>query len=136
MGGVTNKIWFQREGLFAKYVMALVGLVVFVLAVNGAIEIWISYRGIKTSLNDGMSEKAQATSKQIASATSSPSTDSGPSPWPGSMSRGMRSNHDDQPPITDRHGMCSPKGTGCVFVYTPLPPSLGPRSGRQSSPRL
>lgn len=65
MGGVTNKIWFQREGLFAKYVMALVGLVVFVLAVNGAIEIWISYRGIKTSLNDGMSEKAQATSKQI-----------------------------------------------------------------------
>ena len=65
MAGVTNKIWFQREGLFAKYVMALVGLVVFVLAVNGAIEIWISYRGIKTSLNDGMSEKAQATSKQI-----------------------------------------------------------------------
>ena len=65
MNAVKDKIWFLREGLFAKYVMALVGLVVFVLAVNGAIEIWISYRGIKTSLNDGMSEKAEATAKQI-----------------------------------------------------------------------
>jgi class 3 adenylate cyclase/HAMP domain-containing protein len=65
MNAVKGKIWFLREGLFAKYVMALVGLVVFVLAVNGAIEIWISYRGIKTTLNDGMSEKAEATAKQI-----------------------------------------------------------------------
>jgi class 3 adenylate cyclase/HAMP domain-containing protein len=65
MSGVKDKIWFLREGLFAKYVIALVGLVVFVLAVNGAIEIWISYRGIKTTLNDGMSEKAEATAKHI-----------------------------------------------------------------------
>lgn len=65
MNAVKGKIWFLREGLFAKYVMALVGLVVFVLAVNGAMEIWISYRGIKTTLNDGMSEKAEATAKQI-----------------------------------------------------------------------
>jgi adenylate cyclase len=65
MSGVRDKIWFLREGLFAKYVVALVGLVVFVLAVNGAIEIWISYRGIKTTLNDGMSEKAEATAKHI-----------------------------------------------------------------------
>jgi hypothetical protein len=28
MGGVKDKIWFLREGLFAKYVIALVGLVV------------------------------------------------------------------------------------------------------------
>ena len=56
---------FLREGLFAKYVVALVGLVVFVLAVNGAIETWITYRGIKSSLNDGMSEKAEATAKRI-----------------------------------------------------------------------
>ena len=63
MAGVKDKIWFLREGLFAKYVIALVGLVVFVLAVNGALEIWISYRGIKTSLTDGMSEKAEATAK-------------------------------------------------------------------------
>lgn len=65
MSGVKDKIWFLREGLFAKYVIALVGLVVFVLAVNGAMEIWISYRGIKTTLNDGMSEKAEATAKHI-----------------------------------------------------------------------
>ena len=56
---------FLREGLFAKYVVALVGLVVFVLAINGAMEVWITYRGIKSSLNDGMSEKAEATAKRI-----------------------------------------------------------------------
>src|SRR4029077_18090026 len=65
MGGVKDKIWFLREGLFAKYVIALVGLVVVVLAVNGALEIWISYRGIKTTLTDAMSEKAEATSRRI-----------------------------------------------------------------------
>jgi class 3 adenylate cyclase/HAMP domain-containing protein len=60
-----DKIWFLREGLFAKYVMALVGLVVFVLAVNGATETWISYRATKTSLIDAMSEKAETTAKRI-----------------------------------------------------------------------
>src|ERR1700758_2027954 len=65
MNGVKDKIWFLREGLFAKYVIALVGLVVFVLAVNGALETWISYRGIKSSLTDAMSEKAEATERRI-----------------------------------------------------------------------
>jgi class 3 adenylate cyclase/HAMP domain-containing protein len=65
MIGVKDKIWFLREGLFAKYVVSLVGLVVFVLAVNGSMETWISYRATKTSLTDAMSEKAQATSKRI-----------------------------------------------------------------------
>src|ERR1700732_3986114 len=65
MNGVKDKIWFLREGLFAKYVLALVGLVVFVLAVNGALETWISYRGIKSTLTDAMSEKADATAKRI-----------------------------------------------------------------------
>ncbi|WP_312012305.1 adenylate/guanylate cyclase domain-containing protein [Bradyrhizobium sp. AUGA SZCCT0182] len=65
MSAAKGKVWFLREGLFAKYVVALVGLVVFVLAVNGAMEIWISYRGIKSSLTDGMSEKAEATAKRI-----------------------------------------------------------------------
>ena len=37
----------------------------FVLAVNGAMEIWITYRGIKGSLADGMGEKAEATAKRI-----------------------------------------------------------------------
>ena len=65
MNEVKDRVGFLREGLFAKYVVALVGLVVFVLAINGAMEVWISYRGIKSSLNDGMSEKAEATAKRI-----------------------------------------------------------------------
>ncbi len=65
MAAVKDKIWFLREGLFAKYVLALVGLVVFVLAVNGAVETWISYRATKATLTDAMSEKADATAKRI-----------------------------------------------------------------------
>ncbi|HMJ30983.1 MAG TPA: GAF domain-containing protein, partial [Xanthobacteraceae bacterium] len=65
MSGVRDRIQFLREGLFAKYVVSLVGLVVFVLAVNGAMETWISYRGTKTTLTDGMSEKAEATARRI-----------------------------------------------------------------------
>ncbi|SDT22420.1 adenylate/guanylate cyclase domain-containing protein [Bradyrhizobium canariense] len=65
MIGVKDKIGFRREGLFAKYVIALVGLVVFVLAVNGAFEIWISYRATKTTLTDAMAEKADATAQRI-----------------------------------------------------------------------
>src|SRR5690349_18967696 len=60
-----GRIWFLRGGLFAKYVFALVGLVVFVLAVNGAIETWIGYSGTKTTLTDAMAEKAEATAKRI-----------------------------------------------------------------------
>src|SRR6202789_1856929 len=65
MVGVKQKIWFLRKGLFAKYVAALVGLVVFVLAVNGALETWISYRATKTTLTDAMGEKAEATARRI-----------------------------------------------------------------------
>jgi class 3 adenylate cyclase/HAMP domain-containing protein len=65
MNGVKNKIWFLREGLFAKYVISLVGLVVFVLAVNGALETWISYRATRTTLTDAMSEKAETTARRI-----------------------------------------------------------------------
>jgi class 3 adenylate cyclase/HAMP domain-containing protein len=63
MIGVKSKSW--RRGLFAKYVTALVGLVVFVLAVNGAIETWISYRATKTTLTEAMGEKAEATARRI-----------------------------------------------------------------------
>src|SRR4030088_12548 len=65
MSETKDKVWFLREGLFAKYVIALVGLVVFVLAVNGALGTWLSYRGIKSTLTDGMSEKAEATARRI-----------------------------------------------------------------------
>ena len=70
MNGVTDKIWSRREGLFAKYVIALVGLVVFVLAVNGALETWISYRATKTTLTDAMGEKAEATARRIEQSVS------------------------------------------------------------------
>jgi class 3 adenylate cyclase/HAMP domain-containing protein len=65
MIGVKDKVWFLRQGLFAKYVISLVGLVVFVLAVNGAMETWISYRAIKTTLTDAMTEKAEAAARRI-----------------------------------------------------------------------
>lgn len=70
MNGVKDKIWFLREGLFAKYVISLVGLVVFVLAVNGAMETWISYRATRTTLTDAMSEKAEVTAKRIEQSVS------------------------------------------------------------------
>src|SRR2546430_15844499 len=65
-----KKIWFLREGLFTKYVVSLVGLVVFVLAVNGATETWISYRATKTTLIDALGEKAEATARRIEQAVS------------------------------------------------------------------
>lgn len=65
MAAAKDKVWFLREGLFAKYVVSLVGLVVFVLAVNGAMETWITYRATKASLTDAMSEKAEGVAKRI-----------------------------------------------------------------------
>jgi hypothetical protein len=65
MVGVGNNIKSLRGGLFAKYVILLVGLVFFVLAVNGAIETWISYRGTKSTLTDAMGEKAETTARRI-----------------------------------------------------------------------
>jgi class 3 adenylate cyclase/HAMP domain-containing protein len=70
MDAVKEKSWFLRGGLFAKYVISLVGLVVFVLAVNGIMETWIGYRATRTSLIDGMAEKAEATSRRIEQAMS------------------------------------------------------------------
>lgn len=65
MAGANDKTRFLREGLFAKYVVSLVGLVVFVLAVNGAMETWISYRATKTSLTDGLEDRAQAVARRM-----------------------------------------------------------------------
>ncbi|MGX4768635.1 adenylate/guanylate cyclase domain-containing protein [Bradyrhizobium guangdongense] len=70
MTGAKDKTWFLREGLFAKYVVSLVGLVVFVLAVNGAMETWISYRATKTQLTDGLEDKAQAAARRIEQSVS------------------------------------------------------------------
>lgn len=65
MAGANDKTRSLRGGLFAKYVVSLVGLVVFVLAVNGAMETWISYRATRTQLTDGLEDKAQATARRI-----------------------------------------------------------------------
>src|SRR6266702_5366859 len=70
MAGAKDKTWFLREGLFAKYVVSLVGLVVFVLAVNGAMETWISYRATKTALTDGLEDKAQAAARRMEQSVS------------------------------------------------------------------
>ena len=65
MAGVGSKKGFRRGGLFAKYVMSLVGLVLFVLTVNGAIETWISYRATRAALSNAMSDKAAAAAMRI-----------------------------------------------------------------------
>ena len=70
MNAVNNKIWYLREGLFAKYVISLVGLVVFVLTVNGAMETWISYRATRATLTEAMGEKAEATARRIEESVS------------------------------------------------------------------
>jgi class 3 adenylate cyclase/HAMP domain-containing protein len=70
MIGATDKIWFLKQGLFAKYVVSLVGLVVFVLAVNGALETWISFRETKTTIATGLSEKAEATARRVEQSVS------------------------------------------------------------------
>lgn len=70
MAGAKDKTRFLREGLFAKYVVSLVGLVVFVLAVNGAMETWISYRATKTQLTGGLEDKAQATARRMEQSVS------------------------------------------------------------------
>ncbi|WP_315701959.1 MULTISPECIES: adenylate/guanylate cyclase domain-containing protein [unclassified Bradyrhizobium] len=69
-GTALRQSLFSKQGLFAKYVVALVGLVVFVLAVNGVTETWISYRAIKARLVGAMSEKADAAAIRIEQALS------------------------------------------------------------------
>ena len=56
---------FRGRGLFAKYVFSLVGLVLFVLAVNSAIETYFIYRETQSSLVDAMAEKADTTASRI-----------------------------------------------------------------------
>lgn len=56
---------FREGGLFAKYVGSFVGLVLIVLAVNGATETFFIYRETSSTLLSGMSERADATVKRI-----------------------------------------------------------------------
>jgi signal transduction histidine kinase/HAMP domain-containing protein len=60
-----RKDWFRPRGLFGRYVVAFVGLVVVVLAVNGALETWFTYNDTIDLLANGQSRKAEATARQI-----------------------------------------------------------------------
>jgi signal transduction histidine kinase len=56
---------FGRAGLFRKYVVYFVGLVVLVLAINGGLEMWLTYRDTTTALSRAQSEKAEAAARRI-----------------------------------------------------------------------
>ena len=56
----------RRSSLFGKYVLALVGLVLFVLSVNAALETWIIYQQTKANLVGALADKAEAAARRIA----------------------------------------------------------------------
>ncbi|MGB3503964.1 MAG: cache domain-containing protein, partial [Xanthobacteraceae bacterium] len=70
MAGQHDKGWWRRGGLFAKYVVSLVGLVLFVLAINAALETWMIYRETRANLTAAMSDKAEAAARRIAQSMS------------------------------------------------------------------
>jgi signal transduction histidine kinase len=51
--------------MFGKYVVSFVGLVVFVLAVNGALEIYITYRDTTTTLAAQQTQRAEAIADRV-----------------------------------------------------------------------
>jgi hypothetical protein len=53
------------KGLFGKYVISFVGLVVILLVVNGGLESWFMYRDTTNLLVKAQSEKANATAQRI-----------------------------------------------------------------------
>ena len=57
--------WYSRQGYFSKFVVAFVGIVVFVLAVNGIVETWFVYRKTTEVASESQSEKARATARRI-----------------------------------------------------------------------
>ena len=57
-------------GLFGKYVVSLVGLVVFVLAVNGALEMYITYRDTTNTAVAQQTQRAEALAERIEQAIS------------------------------------------------------------------
>ncbi|HMF06137.1 MAG TPA: hypothetical protein VKE72_03885, partial [Methylocella sp.] len=62
--------WLRRGGLFRKFVISFVGLVVFVLVVNGAVETWFMYRETKAEVVGVETERAVATALRIDQALS------------------------------------------------------------------
>ena len=70
MTAPANSAPMGRAGLFRKYVVYFVGLVVLVLAINGGLEIWFTYRDTLAALNRTQTEKAQAAATRIDEALS------------------------------------------------------------------
>jgi signal transduction histidine kinase len=56
---------FRRRSLFSKYVAYFVGLVVFVLTISSAVDMWITYRDTKNALLHAQGEKADAAALRI-----------------------------------------------------------------------
>src|SRR6516164_4665340 len=61
----ARRNWLRPSGLFGKYVVGFVGLVVFVLAVNVALETWSMYRETTVTVAGAESEKAEATAHRV-----------------------------------------------------------------------
>jgi signal transduction histidine kinase len=57
--------WFRPRSLFGKYVIAFIGLVVLVLAVNGALETWFTYNDTIELLAKAQSDQAEAAARRI-----------------------------------------------------------------------
>jgi signal transduction histidine kinase len=65
LDSVPHKGLFRRRGIFSKFVVSFVGLVVLVLVVNGGLETWFMYRETTQILAKAQSEKATATANRI-----------------------------------------------------------------------
>jgi len=63
MQEALRRHWWR--GLFGKYVLSFVGLVVLVLAVNGGLDIWFVYHDTTQLLAKAQGEKAEATARRI-----------------------------------------------------------------------
>ncbi len=56
---------FRQGGLFGKYVASFVGLVVFVLAISSAVDVFITYRDARNMLLHAQGEKADAAARRV-----------------------------------------------------------------------
>ena len=63
MKDLQSRRWWK--GLFGKYVISFVGLVVILLVVNGGLESWFMYRDTTDLLVKAQAEKANATAQRI-----------------------------------------------------------------------
>ena len=65
MAEAVEKSWFRRRGLFGKYAVSFVALVVLVLAINGGLETWFTYTEVTQLLSSAQSDKAEAIARRI-----------------------------------------------------------------------